>query len=99
MERLGETVAAIRETTERQNERQDDSYLSVLEILQTREAGANDGEEEDSSLLLPLVNQAVTRWEENALRGPLAPDHGVFEVPPSPDNTAGLSWSEDGRTL
>lgn len=96
MERLGETVAAMRN----QRERQDPSYLSVLEILQARErGGTTDAENDETSLLVPLVNQVVNRWEESAIRGTLAPDHGVFEVPPSPDNTAGLAWSEDGRTL
>ncbi|KAM3558434.1 hypothetical protein ARSEF4850_004600 [Beauveria asiatica] len=61
---------------------------------------ANDPEREDSSLLVPLVNQVVNRWEESAIRGTLVTEHtGLFEVPPSPDNTAGLAWSDDGRTL
>lgn len=93
MERLGETVAAMRNP----RDRQDSSYLNVLEILQAR--GTNDLETEDSSVLVPLVNQVVNRWEESALRGTLAPETGIFEVPPSPDNTAGLAWSENGRTL
>jgi hypothetical protein len=95
MDRIGETVAAMRD----QRDRQDSSYLNVLEILQARERPSNDAENEDSSLLVPLVNQVVNRWEESAIRGTLATDHGVFEVPPSPDNTAGLAWAEDGRTL
>ncbi|KAF5002538.1 hypothetical protein FDECE_10602 [Fusarium decemcellulare] len=85
MESLGETVAMLRE----QRQRQDSSYLTVLEILQARERG-NDRDQDDTSIIVPLVNQVVTRWED---------DHGVFEVPPSPDNTAGLAWSEDGRIL
>ncbi|KAM3513289.1 hypothetical protein MY11210_003065 [Beauveria gryllotalpidicola] len=61
---------------------------------------ANDQERDDSSLLVPLVNQVVNRWEESAIRGTLVTEHtGLFEVPPSPDNTAGLAWSDDGRTL
>ncbi|KAM3564509.1 hypothetical protein MY1884_000709 [Beauveria asiatica] len=61
---------------------------------------ADDPEREDSSLLVPLVNQVVNRWEESAIRGTLVTEHtGLFEVPPSPDNTAGLAWSDDGRTL
>ncbi|OAA47718.1 WD domain containing protein [Metarhizium rileyi] len=95
MDRIGETVAAMRD----QRERQDSSYLNVLEILQARERPSNETDNEDSSLLVPLVNQVVNRWEESAIRGTLATDHGVFEVPPSPDNTAGLAWSEDGRAL
>lgn len=94
MESLGETVAMLRE----QRQRQDSSYLTVLEILQARER-SNDRDQDESSILVPLVNQVVNRWEESALRGTLVPDHGVFEVPPSPDNTAGLAWSEDGRVL
>ncbi|KAF9770078.1 hypothetical protein IL306_012420 [Fusarium sp. DS 682] len=85
MESLGETVAMLRE----QRQRQDNSYLTVLEILQARERDT-DRDQDDTTIIVPLVNQAVNRWED---------DHGVFEVPPSPDNTAGLAWSEDGRTL
>ncbi|KAF4965754.1 hypothetical protein FSARC_6484 [Fusarium sarcochroum] len=85
MESLGETVAMLRE----QRQRQDSSYLTVLEILQARERD-NDRDPDDTSIIVPLVNQVVNRWED---------DHGVFEVPPSPDNTAGLAWSEDGRIL
>ncbi|KAI9171184.1 hypothetical protein HJFPF1_00665 [Paramyrothecium foliicola] len=95
MERIGETVAAMRD----QRERQDAGYLNVVDILAARDRGNADGEHDDTSLLVPLVNQVVNRWEESAIRGTLAPDHGVFEVPPSPDNTAGLAWSDDGRTV
>ncbi|KAF4979940.1 hypothetical protein FZEAL_3951 [Fusarium zealandicum] len=87
MESLGETVAMLRE----QRQRQDSSYLTVLEILQARELNnERDRDPDDTSIIVPLVNQVVTRWED---------DHGVFEVPPSPDNTAGLAWSQDGRIL
>ncbi|KAG5983756.1 hypothetical protein E4U55_007221 [Claviceps digitariae] len=95
MDRIGETVAAMRD----QRDRQDSSYLHVLEILQARERPSNEAENEDSSFFLPVTNQTANRWEESALRGTLLSDHGVFEVPPSPDNTAGLAWTEDGRTL
>lgn len=95
MESLGDTVAAIRD----QRERQESSYLTILEFLQARERNPGDRDQDDAALLVPLVNQVVTRLEENAIRGNLPPDHGVFEVPPSPDNTAGLAWSEDGRIL
>lgn len=95
MDRIGETVAAMRD----QRERPDAAYLNVLEILQARERPAGEADHEDSSLLVPLVNQAMNRWEESAIRGTLAADHGVFEVPPSPDNTAGLAWTTDGRSL
>ena len=90
MDMMGETAAAVRD----QRERQDASYLNVLEILQGRE---RDGERDDTSFLAPLATQ-VSRWEESAIRNTLV-DTGVFEVPPSPDNTAGLAWAEDGRTL
>lgn len=94
LERLSENVAALRD----HRERQDSSYLSVLEILQARERGT-DGDQDDSALLVPLVNQVMSRWEESAIRGTLVADSGFFDVPPSPDNTAGLSWSDDGRIL
>ncbi|CEI69094.1 hypothetical protein FVEN_g4139 [Fusarium venenatum] len=84
-ESLGETVAML----SRERQRQDPSYLQVLDILQARERDA-DRDLDDTTIIVPLVNQVVNRWEE---------DHGVFEVPPSPDNTAGLAWSEDGRVL
>lgn len=97
IESLGDTVAAIR------NQSEHPSYLTILEFLQARDRApgesARDRDQDDAALLVPLVNQVVTRLEENAIRGNLAPDHGVFEVPPSPDNTAGLAWSEDGRIL
>ncbi|PHH65354.1 hypothetical protein CDD81_2766 [Ophiocordyceps australis] len=96
MERIGETVAAMRD----QRERPDASYLNVLEILQSRDRSSGESEHEDPSLLVPLVHQAMSRWEDSGIRGTLATvDRGTFDVPPSPDNTAGLSWSADGRTL
>jgi WD40 repeat protein len=95
MERIGETVSAMRDRPESQ----DPSYLNMVEILQARERNNPDGEHEDAALLVPLFNQVVNRWEESAIRGTLGHDQGVHEVPPSPDNTAGLAWSEDGRTV
>lgn len=95
MDRIGETITAMRD----QRERQDSSYLNVLEILQARERPSNEGSGDDSSFLVPLVNQVINRWDESAIRGTINTDYGVFEVPPSPDNTAGLSWSQDGRIL
>ncbi|KAK5998487.1 hypothetical protein PT974_00866 [Cladobotryum mycophilum] len=85
MDRVNENVAALRD----QRDRQDTSYLNVLDILRSR----------DLPLPKARLTKVVNRWEESAIRGTLAPDHGVFEVPPSPDNTAGLAWSQDGRTL
>ncbi|RFU72493.1 wd domain containing [Trichoderma arundinaceum] len=96
IDRINETMAALRD----QRDRQDSSYLSVLEILQSRERSAADGTAIDERPILPpVVSQVGSRWEESAVRGTLAPDHGVFEVPPSPDNTSGLSWSQDGTIL
>ncbi|KAL7938114.1 hypothetical protein V8C35DRAFT_141225 [Trichoderma chlorosporum] len=94
IDRINETMAALRD----QRDRQDSSYLSVLEILQSRDRTTADPEERP--ILPPAVNQVASRWEESAVRGTLQPpDHGVFEVPPSPDNTSGLSWSQDGTVL
>ena len=97
IDRINETMAALRD----QRDRQDSSYLSVLEILQARERASGDSSSavDDRPFIPPVVNQAATRWEESTIRGVLAPDHGVFEVPPSPDNTSGLSWSQDGTVL
>lgn len=96
IDRINETMAALRD----QRDRQDSSYLSVLEILQSRERPPAEGTAgEERPILPPVVNQVASRWEESAVRGTLAPDHGVFEVPPSPDNTSGLSWSQDGTVL
>ncbi|UKZ47413.1 hypothetical protein TrVGV298_001631 [Trichoderma virens] len=96
IDRINETMAALRD----QRDRQDSSYLSVLEILQSRERLTADATMTDErTLLTPAVNQVASRYEESAVRGTLAPDHGVFEVPPSPDNTSGLSWSQDGTVL
>ena len=108
IDRLGETVTAMREQRDRDFEGRDANVVNVLDMLQAnqRATGASTGgergergEHDDSSLLVPLVNQVVNRWEESAIRGTLAVDHGVFETPPSPDNTAGLAWSDDGHTL
>ncbi|KAG5933522.1 hypothetical protein E4U53_000956 [Claviceps sorghi] len=95
MDRIGETVAAMRD----QREGQDSSYLHVLEMLQARDRPFNEAENEDSSFFIPMGNQAASRWEESAIRGTLLSDHGYMEVPSSPDNTSGLTWTEDGRTL
>lgn len=92
IDRINETMAALRD----QRDRQDSSYLSVLEILQARERPSADASTSEER---PVPPQAASRWEESAVRGTLAPDHGVFEVPPSPDNTSGLSWSQDGTVL
>ncbi|KAM0249379.1 hypothetical protein ACHAQJ_009054 [Trichoderma viride] len=95
IERINETMAALRD----QRDRQDSSYLSVLEILQARERSSAEGVAVDERPIPGIVNGVAGRWEESAVRGTLAPDHGVFEVPPSPDNTSGLSWSSDGTIL
>ncbi|KAH6607460.1 hypothetical protein Trco_003773 [Trichoderma cornu-damae] len=96
IDRINETMAALRE----QRDRQDSSYLSVLETLQSREQSSADGPAIDERPVQPPVaNRAATRWEESAMRATLGPEHGLFEVPPSPDNTSGLSWSQDGTIL
>lgn len=96
LDQLADTVVTMREGGRERQDRQE--YLTVLEILQSRERGnIPAGENDDASLLAPLVNP-VSRWEESAVRGTL-PDPGVLNLPPSPDNTAGLAWSENGRTL
>lgn len=96
MDRINETVEAMRDQR-RPRDRTDSSYLSVLEILQGR--GEEDLGEDDRSLLVPFVNQVRSQWEDSGIRGTLGTDHNLYEVPPKPDNTAGLAWSDDGRTL
>ncbi|OHF01475.1 hypothetical protein CORC01_03231 [Colletotrichum orchidophilum] len=52
--------------------------------------------------ILPLLNSVAMREVEerhNNNRRRLMAEHGVHEAPPEPDNTAGISWSEDGRIL
>lgn len=83
--RVAETLT--RAGDRRGGDRHDSSYLDVLDILQARERETTD---DDRSSLLPLVSQVVMG---------IAPDNGVLESPPAPDHTAGLAWSEDGRTL
>lgn len=97
LDQLADTVVTMREGGRDRQDRQE--YLTVLEILQARERSTSTttGDNDDASLLAPLVNP-VSRWEESAVRGTL-PDPGVLNLPPSPDNTAGLAWSENGRTL
>lgn len=92
--RLGEAMRRDGET----GARGDSSYQAVIDFIQQ----SRDRPSEHDEALSPIVNevsQFVNRWEESAIRNTLAADHGVFEVPPSPDNTAGLAWSDDGRTL
>jgi hypothetical protein len=96
LDQLADTVSTMRDGARNRQDQQE--YLTVLEILQARErANPTTGDNDESSLLAPLVNPSL-RWEESAVRGTL-PDPGVLNLPPSPDNTAGLAWSEDGRTL
>lgn len=96
LDQLADTVSTMRGGT--RNRQDQEEYLTVLEILQARErANPATGDNDASTLLAPLVNPSL-RWEESAVRGTL-PDPGVLNLPPSPDNTAGLAWSEDGRTL
>lgn len=54
----------------------------------------------DRSSILPLLNSvAIRELEERNNRRRVVLEHGVHEAPPEPDNTAGISWSEDGRIL
>ncbi|KOS18299.1 Uncharacterized protein ESCO_003023 [Escovopsis weberi] len=99
MRRDNDTVAALRELRD-QRSRPDPNYENVLEILFARDVpSGTENEIDETSLLVPLVNQVVNRWEESAIRGTLTPDQPVFDCPPSPDNTAGVAWSQDGGTL
>ncbi|KAH8173057.1 WD domain-containing protein [Sarocladium implicatum] len=97
LEQLAETVSSMRDGARTGQDRQE--YLTVLELLQARERSTTSagGDNDDASLLAPLVNPS-SRWEESNLRNTL-PDPSVLNLPPSPDNTAGLAWSADGRTL
>ncbi|SPO05905.1 uncharacterized protein DNG_08594 [Cephalotrichum gorgonifer] len=38
-------------------------------------------------------------WDDLTMRRSNLSDQGIHQVPPLPDNTSGLSWSEDGRIL
>ena len=82
-----QTLARVAETLTRAGDRHDSSYLDVLDILQARERGTSD---DDRSSSLPLVSQVVSG---------IVPDHSIFDSEQMPDHTAGLAWSQDGRTL
>ncbi len=57
----------------------------------------NGRRERDRASLLPLLNHVYSRdWDDASL---IRRYQGVHESPPQPDNTAGLSWSDDGRIL
>ncbi|KAH7375048.1 hypothetical protein B0T11DRAFT_5628 [Plectosphaerella cucumerina] len=64
-----------------------------------------DGERErererDRSGFLPFINSVAIREMQTRLaQRRQGVEHSVHESPPEPDNTAGISWSEDGRTL
>ncbi|KAK0391058.1 hypothetical protein NLU13_0560 [Sarocladium strictum] len=98
LDQLADTVSTMRDGARNRQDQQE--YLTVLEILQARERVSAVTGDNDQSSLPPISS----RWQESAvlaesaLRGTL-PDPGVLNLPPSPDNTAGLAWSEDGRTL
>ncbi|KAH6681162.1 hypothetical protein F5X68DRAFT_234276 [Plectosphaerella plurivora] len=72
-----------------------------------REERERDGERErererdrDRSGILPYINSVAIREIQNRLnQRRQGIEHSVHESPPEPDNTAGISWSEDGRTL
>ncbi|TDZ40626.1 Uncharacterized protein C8035_v005502 [Colletotrichum spinosum] len=73
--------------------------LSFESNIQDSRAATRDRDRERSGIL-PLLNSvAIAEMEERNLRRRVVMEHGVHEAPPEPDNTAGIAWSEDGRTL
>ncbi|KAE9575891.1 hypotheticall protein [Colletotrichum fructicola] len=72
------------------------SFESNIQDLRT----ATRDRDRDRSSILPLLNSvAIRELEERNARRRVVLEHGVHEAPPEPDNTAGISWSEDGRIL
>ncbi|KAF9870072.1 hypothetical protein CkaCkLH20_12431 [Colletotrichum karsti] len=73
--------------------------LSFESSVQELRAATRD-RDRDRSGILPLLNSVAMReLEERNARRRAVLEHGVHEAPPEPDNTAGISWSEDGRIL
>lgn len=74
------------------------SFESNIQDL--RQAVRDRGMDRERASILPLLNSVAIRdLEERNSRRRIVLEHGVHEAPPEPDNTAGISWSEDGRTL
>ncbi|OLN97631.1 Uncharacterized protein C4G3.03 [Colletotrichum chlorophyti] len=74
--------------------------LSFESNIQDLRAAVRD-RDRDRSSILPLLNSVAMREleERNSRVRRYYAEHGVHEAPPEPDNTAGISWSEDGRIL
>ncbi|KAL0933099.1 WD domain-containing protein [Colletotrichum truncatum] len=73
--------------------------LSFESNVQDLRAATRD-RDRDRSSILPLLNSvAIRELEERNARRRVALEHGVHEADTEPDNTAGISWSEDGRIL
>ncbi|GKT62105.1 WD domain containing protein [Colletotrichum tofieldiae] len=74
------------------------SFESNIQDL--RQAVRDRDRDRDRASILPLLNSvAIRELEERNSRRRVVHEHGVHEAPPEPDNTAGISWSEDGRIL
>ncbi|KAK2065021.1 hypothetical protein LY76DRAFT_409025 [Colletotrichum caudatum] len=74
------------------------SFESNIQDL--RQAVRDRDRDRDRASILPLLNSvAIRELEERNSRRRVALEHGVHEAPPEPDNTAGISWSENGRIL
>ncbi|KAF6815427.1 WD domain-containing protein [Colletotrichum sojae] len=72
--------------------------LSFESNIQDLRSATRD-RDRDRSSILPLLNSAaIIELENRNARRRLA-ENGVHEAPSEPDNTAGISWSEDGRIL
>jgi hypothetical protein len=70
------------------------------------ESRPSDGDasrrDRDRGAFIPLLNHLASarEWEENsAIRRRTTTEQGVHDTPAEPDNTAGISWSRDGRIL
>ncbi|KAK1985799.1 hypothetical protein LZ30DRAFT_583404, partial [Colletotrichum cereale] len=73
---------------------------SLTNIQDLRQAVRDRERDRDRASILPLLNSvAIRELEERNSRRRVVLEHGVHEAPPEPDNTAGISWSENGRIL
>lgn len=66
---------------------------------ETTQRDLPDERERNRSGFLPFINSVAIREMDNRLAQQRRVDTSVHESPPEPDNTAGISWSEDGRVL